>query len=114
MRCGKMRHVVTLQSPPTDSDSFGQSSTTWVTVGVFRAFVKPLQGRELAIAQQLRADISHSVTMRWLGTSVKVDGTMRLLYKGRYLNIISVINVDERNKELDLVCQEITSSVIQQ
>lgn len=108
MNIGQLRHRVMLEAPPDpeDLDGLGQPIGPWTTVGTFWAFVRPMSGHELRVAEQLRADVSHLVTMRWLGVSYAIDPTMRLLFRGRVLDIVDVIDVDERLRTLTLTCNE--------
>jgi SPP1 family predicted phage head-tail adaptor len=108
MRAGQLRHRVTLESPVASLDAYRQESRSWATVGTYWAFVRSPEGREAVIARQLRADVTHVVTMRYLG-STTLNAECRLVFRGRTLNILSVLNVDERRRTYELHCQEVTT-----
>lgn len=76
---------------------------TWVDYATAWAKVKPLSGIELWKAQQINALVTHNVNIRFR-SGVLPD--MRVTFKGRVLNIVSVVNDEERNREMDLVCME--------
>lgn len=84
----------------------------WQTICTRWAKVWPLSGRELFQAQQIRADITHRVQMRYFknATSFRVQpgvkATMRLLLQGRPLYVLSCVDIEERHIELDLMCME--------
>jgi SPP1 family predicted phage head-tail adaptor len=110
-QCGKLRQVVTLQNPgPETFDSFRQPVPSWTTIGVFSAQVRPLSGREAIVAKQVKAEASHMITMRYLGPSVVINPTSRLLYGSRVFGIVQVINVEERHRWYEIVAQEIQQS----
>ncbi len=103
---GSRRRVVTLQQPVYASGSTGGDITSWTTVsdGIWAAIV-PLSGREFfATAQSLESkEISHRIGIRYR-SGLRPD--MRIVYGTRYFDIKSVINIDERNEELELICIE--------
>lgn len=89
--------------PEESRDSFGEPAQEWAQVAQVWASVKPLSGRELWNAQQVQADVTHAVRMRW---RQGVDPKMELDLNGRRLRILSVLNLEERNRTLELLCQE--------
>lgn len=106
MDSGQLRHRVTIMSPPDPAgpkNSYNKPTGAWTATGTYWAFVKPLAGRELEVAQQIRGDVSHLVTMRRVGP---IAPPQYLLYKGKRLNIDAVIDVDERGKELHIYCTQ--------
>ena len=103
MRTGRLRHRVTIQQPVVAVNGYGERITTWSTVAVVWGAVEPLRGREFFDAEQTQAEISHRVVLRYRSG---IDSTMRLLHLGRVLHIGTVIDVDERHRELQLMCRE--------
>lgn len=67
MNAGKLRHQVQLWSaPPANApDSFGDVSGAYTLVGTVWVSIVPGSGREFWLAQAVRADITHTVTMRY-------------------------------------------------
>jgi SPP1 family predicted phage head-tail adaptor len=109
MRAGDLRRRVIVQKRTTTQDTFGQQATTWsdVLTGV-PADIQPLSGRELVVAQAVNAAVTHQITMRWhplLADPVAV-AAMRVKYVTpqvtRYFNVAASLNVDERNKTIEL------------
>lgn len=107
-RSGDLRHRITIQSLTNSQDSVGDITETWTTVGTFWGFVRPASAREQVIAGQLKAEVYHSVTMRWQGATA-ISPTMRILFEGKVLNIVSISNRDSRNYLYDLTCTEVVS-----
>ncbi len=104
MRSGQLRHRITLERPrQTDVSAQGQSVEVWEEVGRFWAAVEPLSARQFVSGDQQRGETTHTVRIRWIDGVTLRD---RIDFNGRKLNIASVINPDERNRELQLICVE--------
>ena len=103
MRAGNLRHRVAIQSVTDTASAFGDVSQSWSTVATVWASVTPLTAREALEADQVKTKISHKVTMRYRSD---VSTKNRLSYDSRTLNITSVLNVDEKNKTLVVLCVE--------
>ena len=71
------------------------------------ANVSPTTGREYEEAQKLRAETTYSITTRYF-TDIKPD--CKILFRGRILNIVSVLNVGEMNTELKIVAAEMITN----
>lgn len=67
------------------------------------ASVVPLSGKELERAREVIANATHEVRVRY---RVGITTQKRIFHDERILNIESVRNVDERNRELVLICVE--------
>jgi SPP1 family predicted phage head-tail adaptor len=113
MRAGDLRRRIQVQSRQTTIDTYGQQSTTWASVlSDLPAAIDPMSGRELLAAQSINAEITHKITVRYhllLADPIKVAG-YRVVYTNggvtRYFNVASCINVEERNREINLMATE--------
>jgi SPP1 family predicted phage head-tail adaptor len=103
LRAGSLRHRVTLQQPAETPDGGGGFTLAWTDVATVWAAIEPLKGAERLHAQQLQSPVTHRVTMRYRSG---VTPTMRLLFEARTLNIRAVIDPQERNRTLELLCEE--------
>lgn len=112
IRSGDLRHSVILQYLNEENIS-GDVVQTWQTIGTFRAFVRSLSGAEKVIANQLKAVQTHVVTMRYLGTAIPLDPTMRLVWGSVVLGIDSINNESNRNYLYTLYCQQDVDPVTQ-
>ncbi len=104
MRAGNLRNKVIIQQATEAQDTFGEPDVSWSTFATVWASIEPLRGDEYFTAQQTGASISHRVRMRYL------DGVlpkMRILWGERVLEITSVLNVYERNRNMELMCFEV-------
>ena len=82
----------------------------WTPVGMFWAGIRPASGTEKTIANQTGAIITHAVKTRWLGSSYVAGPSMRFQFGTRFLNTVSVLNVDELNHTLIWYCLERSTS----
>ena len=104
MRAGRLRHRVTIETPNDEASTYGGPKHVWVPVATVWASVEPLQGREFMAARAANAETTHRVGMRYRGG---VTAKQRINFDGRILEIESVMNRDERNAELQLMCKEV-------
>ena len=62
------------------------------------------------IAKQIKATATDAMTTRYLGTSITVNPTVQVTYKGRTFGVVSVQDVEERHIEYAWVLEEIQQS----
>ena len=103
MRAGKLRHKVTIQDYTESQDSYGAVTKTWSDYATIWASIEPVRGREFWDSKQINAEITAKITIRYLSG---ITPKMRIKYGARIFEIISVINPEERNKELQLMVKE--------
>lgn len=101
MRAGRLRHSVTLQSKSVSRDAAGGESITWTTFATVWAEVQPLSGREYVAMRQAQADVAVRVRMRYVAG---VNPAMRVVHGSAIYNVLEVIDVAGRQRELELMC----------
>lgn len=100
---GKLRNAITIErETDTPNDSGGQN-ITWSTHKSVKAFIKPKSGTERVRGMQLESPLTHSIFIRYTADVLPTD---RINFKGRYMQIRAVINIEERNRWLELACEE--------
>ncbi len=104
MQAGRLRHRITIQNFTSTKDDFGQPIESWSTFAAVWASVEPLTGREYFQAQQTQAETSYRVRIRYRAGVVP---TMRVIHGSRTLEILAVLNAEERNREIQLMCREV-------
>ncbi len=100
---GKLRHRIKLQTYISSKNSFGEERKVWNDFADVSASVEPLSGKELFAAQQLHAESTVQIIMRYVEG---VNTQMRVMFKEKNLDILHVSNKDERNIALYLLCKE--------
>ncbi len=103
MRAGTLRHRVTLQRRGDTRDGIGTVTETWTNEATVWASIEPLQGREYFEAQRENADVTHKLRIRHRSG---VTREMRVIFEDRVFDIEAVLNVEERDRELVLMCKE--------
>ena len=103
MRSGRLRHRMWLKEPTHTSDGMGANTTTWGTVEVFWGSVEPLRGREWIASGLENSEVSGKIVRRYKSG---ITPDMIVAFGSRTFQIVSVINVDERNKEQQLMVTE--------
>jgi len=104
MRAGRLRHRVELHSATTTRNSYGEAVDTWASYASVWAGIEPLRSDEITNAQQVQAEITHKVIIRY---NSSVAETHRVIYGTRTLEIVSIINMNEQNIYQELMCKEV-------
>ncbi|GAB4274628.1 phage head closure protein [Thermincola ferriacetica] len=104
MRAAELRHRITIQqNNGTTTDSEGIPIENWFDVVTVWARIRDLSGREYFAAQQVQAEVSTEITIRY---REGINTNMRVKYGSRIFGIQSIIP-DERKTELRLMCKEV-------
>jgi SPP1 family predicted phage head-tail adaptor len=103
MRAGLLRHQITIQTSTVSRDSSGSTIDTWATYAVVMAAYEPQSGSESFKEDQEQATQTVKYRIRFLAG---ITPKMRVLFDSRVFDILSVIDVGGRNKQLHLVCSE--------
>lgn len=103
MTAGKLRESITIQRKQTASDGMGGQALQWVDLFATRADVRPVSGREAVQAMQLQASITHRIYIRYRADLTAAD---RILLRGQPLQIRAIINIEMRNRWLELACDQ--------
>lgn len=102
---GDLRHFVALQQQTTVADGLGGRTVTWATEASFWARVKPVSAGQRMYGQRLEENISHVITARY-NSSLDLSIGKRIRFDSRDFHIHGVINVDERNRVWEIMCEE--------
>lgn len=103
MRGGRLRHLVVIQKNTPGQSGSGAEVPSWATFATTYAAVEPIKGREYFQAGRVNAETTHLITIRH---AAGVDEGMRVSWDGRLFDITSAINIEERDREMQLVCTE--------
>jgi SPP1 family predicted phage head-tail adaptor len=109
MDIGALRHRVTLENPGTpvpDGDGGYTEAWTALSPASVSASIVPATARDLerVVAGTVMATATHVVTIRYhSGVTTKT----RVTFGTRVFSVTGVQNADERNIQLQLVCEEI-------
>jgi SPP1 family predicted phage head-tail adaptor len=101
-----MRRVVTIRTNARTPDGMGGYTETPTDVTGIPARVEPLEGRELLMAQQTGMQRPHRFTMRY---RTGMTGAKTLIYDGRTFDIKSVMDPEEKHRELVIMSDEVNA-----
>lgn len=104
MRAGRLKQRVRIQEFVEVVDEYGTPiGSDWEDVAIVWASVEPLRGREYIQLQNTQAELTTRIRIRY---QPGITPAMRVLYDDRKFNIQSVIDPEERHRELELMCIE--------
>lgn len=107
-RAGNQRQYMTLQRCVETQSDTGEVIRTWETEDTLWGNVTPvsLTTRERLAGGGLQPEVTHIVSLRYRSGLKQKD---RLSYNSRTLEILSAVNVEERNRVHELLCREIVT-----
>lgn len=100
MISGKLRHRITAERQVTTKDAAGQINDTWTVLFTRMADLEPVSGREYFNASGERAEITTQIRVRYDAATASLKPYDRILHGSTAYDVMSVINVRERNREL--------------
>lgn len=97
---------ITLQQKSNNyqTDEEGNPIEVWNDIAIIWAAVKPLRGREFWQAASTNAENTIKVIIRYRSG---ITNDMRIAYGNRLLEITNIIDVDEKHREIHLMCKEV-------
>lgn len=100
---GRLRHRVIIEQPDDSRSASGAIVKGWVEFASRWASIQPIRARETFQSKEFISEVTHQVKVRYLEG---LTNKMRLVFGTRTFDILEVLNVDERNRELVLSCKE--------
>ena len=104
---GELRHKIIFQKLNTDGDNqngYGEPIEIWDDILITRAGIYPLSGKEFYSAETVNSEVTHKVNIRY---AKGLSPDMRIKFGDRLFFIISIINFQEKNVELQILCKEL-------
>lgn len=101
---GELRHRITIQKLNNFQNEYGEVSELWEDILNVRAGIYPISGKEFFAAETVNSEITHKVKIRYIEG---ITPNMRIKFNNRIFSIESVINFQERNIEIQLLCKEL-------
>lgn len=103
LKAGSLKHRVTIQNPTKTRSASGSASLGWGTVATVWASVRGMSGRDVIMAAQAQALVTHKVMIRY---RTDVNAQTRLLYEGKVFEVVVAL---ERycKTGLELLCREV-------
>lgn len=112
MDIGRTNKRITFYRYEEKENSLSQIEQKLKEVKTVWASIEPTRGREYQEAQRIRPELTYKITTRY---HKEIMPDMFIKWGKRYFNIVSIINVKEKNVMLEIICtenlQKITSNV---
>jgi len=102
---GRAKHPIEIQQKISTPDGSGSSIESWIGFGADRAEILPISAAERIRAHEIETEITHLLTIRYRSG---ITDKMKIVFRDRTFNIKSIIDVEEANVKLQLLCTEIT------
>ena len=106
MQAGNLRHQIELQTNTPTTNSFGEQIPVWTTQATVWASINPLAGREFVEAKQRKIDATVRIITRYRADMLPTPN-WRVKFGNRIFDIDTVMNRNERNRTVDLMCREV-------
>lgn len=103
MDIGRTNKRVTFCKYEEKENALSQTEQRLTEVKTVWASVEPTRGREYQEAQRIRPELTYKITTRY---HKEITPDMFIKFKERYFEIVSIINVREENKMLEIICTE--------
>ena len=105
MRAGNLKKLINIEYPNATSDGMGGSGTVWASLSInIWAAIWPISAKEMFQSYQITNTVSHKIRIRYRSD---ITPSMRVKYRTKYFNIVSIINPEMGNELLDLICKEV-------
>lgn len=108
LRSGRLKHNLTIQQwVETGRSRTGEPTGQWTVVAAaVPAAIEPLSGSERFAAQQIQAQTTHRITIRYRSG---ITPKMRATWGNRTCRFEAVTNTEEANVELVILAEEVTA-----
>ena len=108
MRAGNLNKLIAIQNISSGQDDFGQPlDNSWNTFKEVRASITPISKTaittETFVANTDFSQATHKIKFRYVSG---INASMRAIFDGRVFDFIYVINISERNREIEVIAKE--------
>ena len=104
MRVGSLNKKIVFQENSSTKNGFGEETSSKIDVVITWASIQTISGKEQYLSNQNYATLSHKIRCRY---SNKINQKQTIKYKDREFKILAVLNIFEKNKELEILVEEV-------
>ncbi len=109
IQAGKLRHRLTIQQRVESRDEIGGVAFNWSDLVTRFGSIVAAKGSEITSGDQQDGRQSSEIRIRYYD---QLDSTMRIIHKTKIFNIVSIIDIDERNKVMTIAATQDTNKLI--
>ncbi len=103
MEIGQLRVRLTIQTFTETQDDTHRTRKVWADYKIVWAKIEPVKGLVMLDTKQVGVGVTHKVWIRYLP---HITTEKWILFDSRRFRIRAVRNLDERNRFLELLCEE--------
>ena len=103
---GSKRHLFTLETRSEALDSYGEDVRTYATLGTAWGSMEAVGARERFESQQVKAEVSHRITIRHAAAYAGLRAEDRVTLGSRIFDIVTPQDKDGRSKDLEILALE--------
>ena len=108
---GRLRQRVQIQSKNNQRDAHGGYTEIYQIDATVWAGIHPISAKELFASQQVDGRVTHRIIIRFFdGLTPDMRFVEVLGEASRVFNIISIRNIDERDRSMEVLTQEVTDT----
>ncbi len=100
---GRLRYKVRLEKATDTSDGAGGRSQAFNSIAIIFADIRPTGGDESYRQGKLQEKVTHKIYIRH---REDINTDYRITYESRTFQIQNILNIDERDRFLELTCSE--------
>ena len=100
---GKMRYRVKVEMATNTRDAGGGLAQAFGSVATIYANIKPKSANSTYRQGMLQEKVTHEITIRYMQN---IDTNSKITFGTRSFAVNGIINVDERDRFLTLLCEE--------
>lgn len=110
MRSGTLHDRITIQRPSTAlrDNQWGRQGEQFVDLATVWANVRPITAREQLRGGGIQSETSFTIRLRY---REDINDQCRIVYRGNVLDIASVLDVDGRRREIEILATQTAMEV---
>lgn len=105
MNPGSLNRRITIQKQTSARNAEGVASKEWEPVTTVWAGIEYLRGREYFQAASINSEVTARIRIRY---RQGLTAHMRVVYGERIFEIINVFDIEEKHREIHLMCKEVS------
>ena len=103
---GDKRHLLTLQTRTETLDALGEATPTYQDLAKVWGRLEAVSSKEQFESQQIRAEVSHRITIRYASAYAALKAEDRIVIGSRTFDIVTPIDKEGRRRELEITAME--------
>jgi len=103
VNAGVLKNLVSLERYTTIKSDCGEVIKGWSELITLWCSISPITGKEYFDNKQMQGEISHKIKCRYYDDITIKD---RIVFKTRIFKIVSILNINERDVSLEIMCKE--------